>query len=232
MKNIPTRLIVTSVAVLLLMGLVLSAYVGPKLISGVVVGYGGEGANRYSTDGFNTGLEYAPNMFHPESYEAYTQWKPATPFRDGKNMQAPPAGTVPRDNGYIHEDFQPYHYPNTQEAYDLATENLKSPVVEALAAIDSLKRKDAAKGILAKGKKVYTIHCQICHGEQGDGQGTIVKNNVYPTPGDYKTKENLTDGKMFHSITYGRNLMGSHASQVTPEERWAVIYYIRNSFLK
>lgn len=213
-------------------GLVLSAFVGPKLMSYLTVGFGGEGDNRYSTEGFDTGLEYAPNMFHAESYEAYTQWKPATPFRDGNNMQTPPSGTVPRSGSYIHEDFQPYHYANSTEAYDLATTNVKSPLAEAMAGLDSLKRKDAEKNILAKGKKVYEIHCQVCHGEKGDGQGTIVKNNVYPTPGDYKTKENLTDGKMYHSITYGKNLMGSYASQVTPEERWAVIYYIRSSFLK
>jgi hypothetical protein len=38
--------------------------------------------------------------------------------------------------------------------------------------------------------------------------------------------KDLSDGKMFHSITYGRNLMGSHASQLTQEERWTIIHYV------
>ena len=36
----------------------------------------------------------------------------------------------------------------------------------------------------------------------------------------------LTDGKIFHTITYGVNLMGSHASQVNPEERWKIVMYV------
>ncbi|TAD85029.1 MAG: cytochrome c, partial [Bacteroidetes bacterium] len=37
-----------------------------------------------------------------------------------------------------------------------------------------------------------------------------------------------TDGTMFYSITYGRNLMGGYASQLTPEQRWKIIYYIKS----
>jgi hypothetical protein len=38
----------------------------------------------------------------------------------------------------------------------------------------------------------------------------------------------MTDGTMFYSITYGRNLMGSYASQLTPKQRWEIVYYIKS----
>jgi len=37
----------------------------------------------------------------------------------------------------------------------------------------------------------------------------------------------LTDGKVFHTITYGINLMGAHASQINPEDRWKIVMYVR-----
>lgn len=225
-KNI---LIGAGVAITLL-ALIGSAMIGPKLVSTIVVGFGGEGANRYSTDGFDTGLEFAPNMYHAESYEAYTQWKPSI-FKDGKNMQSAPAGTVPRGGWYVAEDYMPYHLPNTPEAYDSASA-IKNPLLASVAGLDSTKRDAAMKKTEDKGKKIYETYCLVCHGEAGAGDGILVKNEKIPTPGAYSTKVDLTDGKMFHSITYGKNLMGSYASQITPEERWQVIYYIRKNFLK
>ena len=40
--------------------------------------------------------------------------------------------------------------------------------------------------------------------------------------------KDLTDGKIYHTITYGINLMGSHASQVNPTERWKIIMFVRS----
>ena len=231
LNKIPLKYILWGGGIATLLLLVGSAIYGPKMISPLVIGFGGEGANRYSTEGFETGLEFAPNMFHPESYESYTQWKPSI-FKDGKNMQSAPKGTIPRKNSwYIGEDYKPYYLSDTPEAYADSTASLKSPVMEMLAALEGDKKDAAEKQIEAKGKKIYETFCAVCHGEQGDGQGTIVKNDKYPTPNSYSSKAALTQGQMFHSITYGKNLMGSYASQVTPQERWAVIYYIKKTFM-
>ncbi|MFN0203892.1 MAG: c-type cytochrome [Bacteroidia bacterium] len=232
MQKIDTKYLIGGAVVLLLVGLVGSAFIGPKLITPIVVGFGGEGDKRYSVDGYETGLEFAPNMYHSEALESYTQWKPSV-FRDGRNMQYAPKGTVPRNSWYVAENFQPYHFENTPEAYDSASNLVKSPLVARMEAItDTTARKAMEKDILIKGDSVYKTFCAICHGDKGDGNGTIVESEKYPTPGSYESKVGLTEGKMYHSITYGKNLMGSYASQITPEQRWQVIYYIKKNFLK
>jgi mono/diheme cytochrome c family protein len=82
-------------------------------------------------------------------------------------------------------------------------------------------------------ERLYLIHCGICHGTALDGNGPLWKNGDGPYPakpqvlnGDYAKK--LSDGQMYHVITYGKGQMGSYASQVYPEQRWWIINYIRS----
>jgi len=71
--------------------------------------------------------------------------------------------------------------------------------------------------------------CMHCHGEKGEGNGKLIDTGKFPPPPAYNggALKNLTEGKMFHTITYGKGLMGSHASQLTKEDRWKVIQYIQ-----
>jgi mono/diheme cytochrome c family protein len=77
--------------------------------------------------------------------------------------------------------------------------------------------------------RLYNINCGICHGEKAQGNGPI------STSGKIGGIANLTldsyvkmaDGTMFHSINYGKNSMGSYASQLSREQRWMIIKYIR-----
>ena len=57
----------------------------------------------------------------------------------------------------------------------------------------------------------------------------MVANGNYPTPPSYTAAlKDLPEGKIFHSLTWGKNLaMGSHASQLNKEERWLVTHYVQ-----
>ena len=81
---------------------------------------------------------------------------------------------------------------------------------------------------MAEGKVIYTKFCIHCHGEEGGGDGSVAKNakfqGVVP---NYANLDTLPVGKMFHSITHGKGVMGSHAAQVTQAERWKLIHYIQ-----
>jgi len=229
MKNIPLKYLIRGGIAVTLLLLVVSAYIGPKLVTYITIGFGGEGDKRYSTEGYETGLEFAPNMYYSEAIEAYAQWKPSL-FKDGKNVQSAPKGTIPRSSWYVAEDYQAYHLADT--AYE-SSASLKSPVEAKMAAMPAAEAAEYEKTLLVKGDTIYRTFCSVCHGEKGDGQGILVTGAVqYPTPGAYDSKVGLTEGKMYHSITHGKNLMGSYASQITPEQRWQVIYYIKKNFLK
>lgn len=93
---------------------------------------------------------------------------------------------------------------------------------------------------LEHGKALYTIYCGICHGEKGDGLGYLVREEdvakgitagVYPAAPANFLKETFLDtsnGFFYHSIMYGKNMMGPYADKLTYEERWQVIHYIRS----
>jgi len=98
--------------------------------------------------------------------------------------------------------------------------------VNPLPALDSVQSVEAAR--------LYLINCGICHGTKLDGNGPLYKDGSGPYPakpatlvGDAKYTA-MTEGTMFHSITYGKGMMGSYASQVSPKQRWMIIHYIKN----
>lgn len=159
------------------------------------------------------GFEYMPNMYRSPSYETYSS-NPL--FADSSTARQPVAGTVARgDNTYNDYDRLPYPFPNTPEGYEAAGTGFHSP----------LMKNDTT---LAEGKTLYTNFCSHCHGAAGKGDGAVALNNgPVPPAYDSETIKNLPEGKMFHSITWGKNMMGSHASQVTPTQRWKIIMYVQ-----
>jgi len=85
---------------------------------------------------------------------------------------------------------------------------------------------------LAAAKPLYDIYCGICHGEKGDGAGYLVRDDSpYPVqPANFLLEEflNASNGRYYHTIMQGRNLMGAYADKLSYEERWQVIHYIRS----
>ncbi len=150
-------------------------------------------------------LVYMPNMYYSPAYEPYTK---NNVFEDGLSARTPVEGTIKRG-------FVPYDYPNTNEGYELAKQLLKSSLP-----------KTAYN--LAEGKKYYDIYCAVCHGAKGDGQGQLVINEKFLGVPDYsKTRlPDMTEGSIFHVMTYGKGAMGSHASQLTKKERWQIVQYV------
>lgn len=130
-----------------------------------------------------------------------------------KNAVAP---TSLNPNGHV-----PYFYPDTEEGRALATEKIlynPFPITE--------------EG-LARGKELYTIYCAICHGEKADGNGYLVsgpQSKYLAQPANFLDSQfvNSNNGRFYHAIMYGKNVMGPHADKLSFEERWQVIHYIRS----
>lgn len=154
------------------------------------------------------GVEFMPDMYRSPSLEYYQ-----THSLDGvdsiPNAQLPVKGTIAR--GYM-----PYVYPNTPDGYEAAGLNLKNPLTE--------KSREAYE---AEGEVIYGKFCVHCHGATGAGDGKVAGKLPGPPPAYNGTLKNLPEGKIFHTLTYGKGSMGSHASQLTQEERWKLVYYVQ-----
>lgn len=85
--------------------------------------------------------------------------------------------------------------------------------------------------LLERGRERYTIYCAPCHGTLGDGQGMTVRYGmgVVAQNGNYHSDRlrAMPEGEIFHVITNGRNTMLPYADKLTPDERWAVVAYVR-----
>jgi len=154
------------------------------------------------------------DMYESPSLETYQE---THLFNNGLTSQHPVAGTVPRG-------FMPYPYANDSAGYSLSNLEWKSPI-------------GGTAETIAKGKDLYSKFCVHCHGSTGNGDGSVIKNSKFPPPPSYLTGTSsktggkmmdLSGGQMFHTITYGQNMMGSHASQLNHEERWLIIGYIQS----
>lgn len=146
--------------------------------------------------------QFFPNMYHSVGYETYAE---SSAFNDSVEAQIPVVGTIKRG-------FVPYEYPNTTEGYTAAKATSKSPLV-------------AAEIDMQKTKELYTIYCAICHGETGNGKGNLVLREKYLGVPNYKDRE-ITEGSVYHVLTYGLNAMGSYANQLSQKERWQVSAYV------
>ncbi len=156
------------------------------------------------------GFEYFPDMYRspgPETNLAYT----GTGAIDSMANRLPAPGSIPVGH-------TPFPYPNTPEGDTLAHKFWRSPLT-----INEQVEKD--------GQFLYERFCIYCHGKGGAGDGPLITSEKYTAvPNAYTKRQGdgwLTDGHVYHVITYGKGQMGSHASQLSPEERWKVVAYVQ-----
>lgn len=87
---------------------------------------------------------------------------------------------------------------------------------------------EVSPSLLEQGKAKYEIFCLPCHGETGDGNGITKKYGMAATPTYHDDRlRSMSEGEIFNTITHGKNLMGGYGAVLDPEERWAVIAYVR-----
>ena len=81
--------------------------------------------------------------------------------------------------------------------------------------------------LLTTGRKKYDIHCALCHGLVGDGQSQVALNMSLRKPPSLHLYRDVSDGYLYQVITQGFGLMTNYAAELTPEERWGVVGYVR-----
>ena len=152
------------------------------------------------------GYEYFPDMAHSLAYETYA---PAKGAGNGITMQMPVQGSIPRE-------MIPYQYPATPEGRLLAGKELSCKL-------------EANETNLARGKEMFTIYCQNCHGAAGKGDGHLYTSGKFTVPPASLVSERMLAapiGEVYHVITAGFNTMGAHGPQIRPDDRWKIALYV------
>jgi len=160
----------------------------------------------FSSDPAKPNFEFLPQMAHSPRYNAFA---PNPNFDDGSTLQRPEPGTIARGS-------MPLHYAATPQDALRAGEELKSPLD-----VGNVRARE-------RGAFVFSNFCAVCHGAGGAGNGPVAQRG-YPPPPSLLAEHALKmkDGQLFHVLTYGQNNMPSYASQLSREDRWNVILYVR-----
>lgn len=130
---------------------------------------------------------------------------------------SPPEGTVHRE--YISHPFAGADTQNT-ETYEQvlaeAGELLQNPITPTME-------------VMQRGRDLYNIYCSVCHGAEGLGDGPVVGPDRLTAPPSQHTEaaRAYKDGAIYQIMTAGKATMPGYADKLTPEQRWAVVHYVR-----
>ena len=168
------------------------------------------------------GRIYMPDMTYSRAYETYA----VTPEqRENLLKQGIHYSNIPVPGTLKRGALFPFDIPKDKEGDTtnyVASRAVKSP----LTSFDG--------PTMVEAERLYLVNCGICHGTKLDGNGPLYKGGDGPFPakpatlvGDAKYQA-MPEGQMYYSVTYGKNKMGSYASQLDTRQRWMVIAYIKS----
>jgi mono/diheme cytochrome c family protein len=143
-------------------------------------------------------------MIDQHKYETYE----ASPlFKDGKSARPPVAGTVAR--GQLHID--PAKFTGKVDGKEVT--DFPEPVTRRM---------------IERGQDRFRIYCTPCHGGLGDGNGVVVRRGFPKPPSFHEARLRESPvGHFYAVITEGHGAMYSYASRIAPDDRWAIVAYVR-----
>jgi mono/diheme cytochrome c family protein len=175
---------------------------------------------------------------------AYRPLQPTSFFEDGRSARPLVEGTVPRgarrDSGLRPGDRADLQRVVTilgslpanlwtaaasTTGWSLYVEEFPAPLTESM---------------LQRGQERFNIYCAVCHDRVGTGRGMVVQRGFTAPPSfhtdlsrGFKLRgitlplREAPIGYYFEVITHGFGAMPDHAAQIRPDDRWAIIAYIR-----
>lgn len=145
-------------------------------------------------------MEHQPKL-RPQSENKF--------FADGRADRVPPARTVAR--GMLRED----DHLNRGKTGDVFAAGMPAGLTIDMA-------------FLQRGRDRYQIYCAPCHSASGDGNGITKRYGMGATPSYHDDRlRTMPDGEIYNTISLGKNTMLPYADKLEPEERWAVVAYVR-----
>ncbi len=151
-------------------------------------------------------LAGCPRLDPMNQQQKVQAYQPSTYYPDGLGMRAPPEGTVP---------YGPL--PPLEVVTGLGPDGLGVPVSPV--AVDAK--------LLARGRARFETTCATCHGLLGDGESQVAINMSLRRPPSLHAYRDVPDGHIYRVIQEGFGLMPSYAVELSVEDRWAVVAYVR-----
>jgi hypothetical protein len=150
-------------------------------------------------------IHLIPNMDNQPKYRPQAE---SNFFEDGSTMRTPVEGTVAR--GELKEDSR-YYFGKDENGEFIKTLPIK---------IDM--------SLLTRGQERYNTFCSPCHSKTGDGRGIVVERGMVP-PSSYHVDRlrEIPDGQLYDVISNGLRNMAPYNYQISVEDRWAIVAYIR-----
>ncbi len=158
-------------------------------------------------------IELFPDMDHQAKYKPQAESKF---FADGRADRSIPVGAVPHgrttdaDPDFLRADDFRYAGKKPNGAF------AKGYPIEI------------TSEVIHRGQNRYTVYCYPCHGALGDGNGITKAYGMLSTPSYHDDRlRTMPEGEIFNTTTHGKNTMFSYADKLSPDERWAVVAYVR-----
>ncbi len=153
------------------------------------------------------GMKYQPH---------HVQQTESAFFADGRSDRVAPEGTVASSFGPAGQPLRNDDFLYRGKAADGTFARGFPPVLK----VD--------RRMLERGRDRFTIYCSPCHGSVGDGNGITKKYGMgaVPTYHDDRLRK-MAEGEIFNTITYGKGNMLPYADKIAPDDRWAVVAYVR-----
>lgn len=145
-------------------------------------------------------------------------FQPSWYYADGLAMRAPPKGTVPRERRTM---------AMTLTSGIAGWTGQVAPNGERIVRYASKIPVPVTRELMALGRKRYDITCGTCHGPLGDGDSIVGTQMALRPPPSLHLYADRAPGYIYEVITHGFGLMASYAAELSVEERWAVVAYVR-----
>lgn len=141
-------------------------------------------------------------------------------FASGLSSQLPQPGTIAQEKPLVVAG---------QEVYSFEDKPVNTGKVAGTTNFVELNPFPVNASLLARGQRQYNIYCAPCHGQTGEGTGITKKIGAMAIVANLHDKRivQLTDGELFNTVSHGKGVMQGYAPQITVEDRWAVISYLR-----
>jgi mono/diheme cytochrome c family protein len=170
-------------------------------------------------------IEIFPDMDHQPKVKSQV---PSAFFADNRGNRPPVAGTVPMGYEMPLSKENPFpdegkyrtvrfatgnDYFNTGRFGDQWGTGIPLPVTAEL---------------MQRGRERYTIYCGVCHGASGGGNGVAGQYGLVAIASYHQDRlRNMADGEIYNTIAYGKNTMLGYGANISVDDRWAIVAYVR-----